>query len=468
MTDNIPGVKLNDTVSFHSEPVTIRQIKDKTMLKKNMANVTLPLGAARLAILAAAICLNSVACAQPGPPTGSPKVAVIDVRRHPIRDSSEFMGRVESPERVDIVARVPAVLENKLFEEGAEVKKGDLLYQLEKEQYEAAFEVQQANLTQAEAQAENATLTFNRSNELLQKGAGTQVSYDSALAALRTATAQLKSARALVRQSELTLGYTEIRSPIDGRIGRTSVTVGNVVGSSSGSSSSGSQGGNASSSGSSSQGSSSNSATGQSSSGSSSSSALATIVSQDPMYVAFPVSVRAALELRKLYSERGGPSAVKIKLRLPDGNIYGQTGKLDFIDVNIAQDTDTILMRATIANPVLDDGGAGMGKVRELTNNEFVTVVVESVQPTMQLAVPRTSVLSDQQGDFVYVIDAQNTARQRRVRLGQSTPEQASVVEGLAEGDRVVTDGIQRVKPGATVEPSVKMTSEKIPSGDRS
>jgi membrane fusion protein (multidrug efflux system) len=186
------------------------------------------------------------------------------------------------------------------------------------------------------------------------------------------------------------------------------------------------------------------------------------------MYVAFPVSVRAALELRKLYSEKGGPDAVKVKLRLPDGSIYGQVGKLDFIDVNIAQDTDTILMRATIANPALDDAATGVRNVRELTNNEFVTVVLESVQATMQLAVPRTSVLSDQQGDFVYVIDDQNTARQRRVRLGRSTPEQASVVEGLAEGDRVVTDGIQRVKPGALVEPSVKVTSKQIPSDDRS
>lgn len=433
-----------------------------------MAKVTIPLGAATLAMLAAAICVSSRVHAQAGPTVGPTKVAVIDVRRQPITDSSEFMGRVELPERVDVIARVPAVLEEKLFEEGGEVKKGDLLYRLEKEQYAAASEIQQANLTQAEAQAVNATLTFNRANELLQKGAGTQVSYDSALAALRTANAQLKSARALVRQSELTLGYTEIRSPIDGRIGRTSVTVGNVVGSSFGSSPASSQAGTTSSSGSMSQGSSSNSATGQPGNGSSGSSVLATIVSEDPMYVAFPVSVRAALEIRQLYSEKGGPSAVKIKLRLPDGSVYGQTGKLDFIDVNIAQDTDTILMRATIANPVLDRAGAGMGNVRELTNNEFVTVVVEAMQPTMQLSVPRASVLSDQQGDFVYVVDTQNVARQRRVRLGQSTLEQASVVEGLAEGDRVVTDGIQRVKPGAAVEPSVKVTSEQITSGDRS
>jgi len=444
------------------------------MLEKNMANVAVALSAARLAILAAAICLSSAAHAQPGPPNGAPKVGVIDVSRHPITDSTEFIGRVQSPERVDIVARVPAVLEKKLFDEGSEVKKGDLLYQLEKDQLQAAFEIQQANLTQAEAQAENATVTFNRANELLQKGAGTQVSYDSALAALRTATAQLKSAHALLRQSELTLGYTEMRSPIDGRVGRTSVTVGNVVGSpsgssgSSGSSSSGSQGGSTSSSGSSSQGSSSGSGTGQSSGGSSGSAVLATIVSQDPMYVAFPVSVRAAMELRKLYSEKGGPDGVKIKLRLPDGNIYGQTGKLDFIDVNIAQDTDTILMRATIANPALDGVDTGIRNIRELTNNEFVTVVVESAQPAMLLAVPRTSVLSDQQGDFVYVVDSQNTARQRRVRLGQSTAEQASVVEGLAEGDRVVTDGIQRVKAGAAVEPLVKVTSEQTPPRDRS
>ena len=360
------------------------------------------------------------------------------------------------------------MLEKRLFQEGTEVKKGDLLYQLEKEQYEAADEIQQANLSQAQAQAENATLTFNRASELLQKGAGTQVSNDSALAALRTATAQLKSAQALVRQSQLTLGYTEIRSPIDGRIGRTSVTVGNVVGSSASSSSSGQSGGSASSGSSSSQGSSSTSTSGQSGNSSSATTVLATIVSQDPMYVTFPVSIATALELRKLYSQKGGPNAVDVKVRLPDGTIYAQTGKLDFIDVNVAQDTDTILMRATIANPVLSNAAKGTGNVRELTNNEFVSIIVESVEPTMMLAVPRASVLSDQQGDFVYVIDGQNAARQRRVRLGQSTPEQASIVEGLAEGDRVVTDGIQRVKPGATVQPSMKAAAEDMPSKDRS
>ena len=118
---------------------------------------------------------------------------------------------------------------------------------------------------------------------------------------------------------------------------------------------------------------------------------LTTVVSQDPMYVVFPVPTRRAIELREEYSKQGGFDAVKIRLRLPDGRIYGQTGKLDFINNAIAQDTDTFLVRGVISNPVLGSETAGGVKLRELVADEFVTVLLESVQPKQVIAVPRAA-----------------------------------------------------------------------------
>jgi membrane fusion protein (multidrug efflux system) len=172
------------------------------------------------------------------------------------------------------------------------------------------------------------------------------------------------------------------------------------------------------------------------------------------MYVVFPVSVRAGLELRDRYATRGGFSAVVIRLRLPDGRFYGETGKLDFVDNTIAQSTDTVIVRGVIANPPLHNPSVtNGGAVRELTDGEFATVLLEGVQPVEVVAIPRAAVLSDQQGDFVFVIGADNKAEQRRIQLGQSTPTVASVISGLAVGDKVVAEGLQRVRPGQPVSP---------------
>jgi membrane fusion protein (multidrug efflux system) len=145
---------------------------------------------------------------------------------------------------------------------------------------------------------------------------------------------------------------------------------------------------------------------------------------------------------------------LKIRVRLPDGRIYGETGKLDFANNTIAQDTDTLLLRGTIANPVLRSEPLGGVKVRELVADEFVTVLLEAVQPRQVIAVPRAALLADQQGPYVYVVDEHNVARQRRVRLGQSTPETAAVVDGLTEGEHIVVEGLQRVRPNSPVAPA--------------
>jgi membrane fusion protein (multidrug efflux system) len=184
-----------------------------------------------------------------------------------------------------------------------------------------------------------------------------------------------------------------------------------------------------------------------------SSGTLTTIVSQDPMYVSFPVAFREALELRQKYATRGGFNAVLIRIRLPDGRLYSREGKLDFINNTIAANTDTITLRGEIANPLLFDQNQTRSTARELYDGEFVAVQLEGVQPVEVLAVPRSAVLSDQQGDYVYVVGPDNKAEQRRIQLGQSTSTIAAVISGLTEGEHVIVEGLQRVRPGQEVSP---------------
>ena len=363
-------------------------------------------------LLAVIILVAPGAMAQTAPPA----VGVVTVERRPMTESYEFNGRIQAINSVKIVARVTAFLEKELFVEGSDVKKGDLLYTLEQPPFQAAVDVQKAAVAQAEAQLENDNIALKRAQYLVQKDAGTQMALDNAQATQRTAAAQVKLAQAQLETAQINLDYTQIRSPIDGRIGRTSVTPGNVVTPTSGT--------------------------------------LTTVVSQDPIYVVFPIPTRRALELREQYADKGGFDALKVRLRLPGGRIYGQTGKLDFVNNTIAQDTDTLLWRGTIPNPVLGSETVGGVRQRELVADEFVTVLIESVQPRQVIAVPRAAILADQQGSYLYVVDAHDVARQRRVKLGQSTPETAAIVEGLMEGERVVVDGIQRVRPNAPVAPA--------------
>jgi membrane fusion protein (multidrug efflux system) len=370
-----------------------------------------------LAFLAYATWLSvapGVAAAQPAgsPP---PAVGVVEVSGRPVNESFEFMGRVEAVDRVDVVARVVAYIDEQLFREGAEVKNGDLLYRLERAPFEASLAASQATIAQAEAQLANARADLARARQLRERGTGTEVAEENALAAERTAAAQLQAAQAQARVSEINLGYTEIHAPISGRIGRSAASVGNVVGPNSGT--------------------------------------LATIVSQDPMYVTFPVSMRAAVDLRARYALKGGFGAITVKLRLPDDRIYAHEGKLEFVDVSVAQGTDTITLRGTIPNPVLAGSEVGGSRARELTDGQFASVILEAAEPVQQLVVPREAVLSDQRGEFVYVVGADNKAERRTVQLGVSVAADVVVEEGLKEGERVVLEGIQRVRAGMQVAP---------------
>jgi membrane fusion protein (multidrug efflux system) len=340
-----------------------------------------------------------------------PAVGVTTAALQPVQPTLDYVGRIQAIERVNIVARVTAYIEQRFFTEGAEVKKGDLLYRLEQGPFQADVVAKQAAIDQFAAQLKNADVTLQRFQTLLRTPAGQQSNVDQALANQLALRAQREAADAQLRMSQINLAYTEIRAPIDGKIGRTAQTAGNVVTPSSG--------------------------------------VLATIVGQDPMYVVFPVPVRTVLDLRQRLAATGGLNAAVAKLRLPNGQMYGQLAKLDFVDNTVSATTDTITLRAKVPNPLLP-GGAG----RELVDNEIVTVVLEESAPVEALAIPREAVLSDQQGNYVYVVGANDIAQQRRVKLGQSTPTTAIVSDGLTPGESVIVDGIQRVRPGQPVSPA--------------
>ncbi|MBT3071272.1 efflux RND transporter periplasmic adaptor subunit [Rhodomicrobium sp. Az07] len=347
------------------------------------------------------------------PAAGPPAVGVVRAEEQPLTQTSEFLGRIQATDRVNIVARVSGFLEKRFFDEGSDVKKGEPLYRIEQPPFKAEVDARRAVVDQLKAQLENAKLTLDRAKSLLGGPAGQQSAYDSALAQQRSFAAQVLGAQAQLQTAEINLGYTDIVAPITGKIGRTAITEGNYVTPNSGT--------------------------------------LTTIVSQDPMYVVFPVAVRAVNELAARYAARGGFDAVRIKLRLPDGRIYEKEGEVNFVDNTVSTDTDTIIIRGTIPNPQINiTKGVAL---RELSDGEFVRVILEGVQPVQAVAIPRAAVLTDQRGDYVFVVGADNKAELRRIELGQTTGTKAFVLKGLSAGENIVVEGLQRVKPGQPVLP---------------
>jgi membrane fusion protein (multidrug efflux system) len=368
------------------------------------------------AILAACLFLPAAAQAQFGP-AGPPPVGVLTTAMRPVTESTDFVGRVEAVDRVELVARVTGFLQERLFQEGQEVTVGQVLFRMERAPFEAEVARAQAQVAAAEAELTNANITLARARDLLRSAAGAQVRVDDATAAQRGAQATLLSAQAQLRVAQINLGYTAITAPVAGKIGRSTFSVGAVVGPTSG--------------------------------------AMATIVSQDPMRVSFPVSLRTGSELRDRYVSRGGAQAVRVRITLPSGGAYAEAGRIDFIDPQVDRNTDTLLIRALIPNPPLPQNAGTPGTVdRALIDGMFVTTAVEGAEPVQAVVIPRAAVLQDQQGTYVFIVEAENRATRRNIRLGRSLADQVIVESGLRAGETLIAEGVQRVRPGQPVQPA--------------
>jgi len=345
----------------------------------------------------------SQSSSQPPEQQPAPTVIVAEADRQSIAESANFVGRVEALEKVEIRARVTGFLGERHFREGQLVKEGDLLFVIEREPFEAEVGLKQARVESAQAQLTFANFQVERARELLRTNTTPRATYDQRVAEQGVAAASVSGARADLRLAEVNLGYTEIRSPISGRIGRASITRGNVVSLDAG--------------------------------------VLTVVVRQDPIRVTFPVSQRQLLNLRRKYQDQGA-DAVRVRVRLPDGSQYAQTGQVNFIDVQTDRTTDTALVQAQIPNP---DG--------LLSDGQFIGITAEGEEPQQVVVIPQSAVQIDQTGPFVLIVGDGNKVEQRRVRLGRGPAGQSVVESGLDAGAMVITEGAQRVRPGAVVAP---------------
>jgi membrane fusion protein (multidrug efflux system) len=368
----------------------------------------------RIALLFVALLLSFLAgcddhkqAAAPPPP---PAVGVSTAAMKGVSRSDQFVGRIQAIGIVQVRTRVEGFLEKVLFTEGQDVKAGDILYQIEKVQYQAQVDQAKANLAAAQATAVNAQLQYNRSLQLVKNQYTPQATVDQNKAAWETAKAAVLQTQAALTQTEINLGYTDIRSPIDGRIGLTAFTTGNLVNPSSG--------------------------------------VLTTIVSQDPIYVLFPVSQRQLEDIRESRRQQDGSlTKIQILVTLSNGKEYPLPGVWNFTDPQVDQGTDTLTMRATLPNPD-----------RLLVDGEFVTVQIKERKEQPRLVVPQAALQVDQAGYYVLVVNADNKVEQRRVTVGPNQGLDAVIQSGLKEGEKVIVEGVQKVRPGQLVKASVTDT----------
>ena len=335
---------------------------------------------------------------QPAPTTVP--VGTVVAEKKAITPSLEFVGRVEAINRVEIKARVTGFLEDVLFKEGGAIKDGAPLYRIERGLFESAVKQAQGALERAKAAKVLTEIQLKRAEDLLTTNSGTVVARDQALAADEQAAGSILEAQANLQTAQINLGYTDITSPISGKIGRTTITKGNVVSPQTGT--------------------------------------LTTIVSQDPMYVIFPVSQRDFLRAQQT-GERPDLKSFKVKLRYADGTFYDQVGEVNFIDVTVDRATDTVTSRATVANPK-----AG------LIDGQLLTVVVELGAPEQKVVIPQSALLADQGGVYVFVVE-DGKAVIRRVKTGGASGTGIVIDSGLTGGELVVVEGLQSIRPGAAV-----------------
>ena len=352
-----------------------------------------------------AACLLAFAAAPVAGQQGAPPPAVLvqPAELAPIADQSEFIGRAAAVDKVELRARVKGFLGPRKFSDGDIVKKDQVVFTIEPETYQAAVDQKAAQRDAAIAALTNADLQYNRAAELLRTNTGTVAVRDQRLSEQLQAKAQLEDAKAQLRDAEIQLSYTEIKSPIDGRIGRAAVSPGNLVSPDSG--------------------------------------VLATVASETPIRVLFPVTQRELLEAKRDASI-GDPPAVRLKLA--DGSLYQEKGKLDFIDITVDPKTDGQIVRATFEN-----------KDNLLTDGQTVRVILEENKPKTVIVVPQQAIALDQTGPYLFTIDDKNVVHLQRVKTGIVRNGMLVITEGLKAGDRVVVQGQQRIRDGMTVAPSV-------------
>jgi membrane fusion protein (multidrug efflux system) len=377
-------------MSGHLRPITFKKV-DMHRFSSRCAIVL------AVTLLAPAFALAQQAAGQPI------SVGTVVATKQPVNQATEFVGRIEAIDRVDVRARVTGFLQEIYFKEGETVKEGSRLFLIDPAPFEAALQQARGAVLQAQGTLTNAIAQRVRADELIKTGATSVAVQDERLAAEQNAQGGLAIAQANERTATINLGYTTVLAPITGRIGRTKITKGNVVGPDTGS--------------------------------------LALIVRQDPMFVTFPVSQREFLRLRQEGSQKTRANYV-VKLRFSDGAVYDQDGEIDFVDVTVDRGTDTIMVRARVGNPA----GA-------LTDGQFMRVAVQRDEAEEKVVIPQAAILADQEGTYVYAVQ-DGKAVVKRIKTGPEVGAGIAIEQGLSGGEVIVTFGLQFLRPGAPVAAS--------------
>jgi RND family efflux transporter MFP subunit len=349
-----------------------------------------------------------------------PEVTVAKPASEEVVEYLEFTGSTRAVEAIRIRARVMGYLKSIEFKDGANVNAGDLLFVIEQEPFEAALASAKANLQKAEAALKLADADIKRTLPLVERKAVTEAELDVKEASRATAEAEVAAAKAAIRTAELNLGYTEVRAPISGRIGRHMVDVGNLI-----------------------QG---------------EMTQLATLESFDPIHVYFSVSEGDVLRLMELYRD-GKIHSLKdnpppLFLALGNETEYRQEGKLEFADFGVDPATGTQMRRGVFPNA---DG--------QLVPGLFVRLRMPLGTPEPQLMVNERAVNADQRGEYVLVVNDKNIVEHRTVKLGTLVDGKYVIKEGVKPDDWIVVNGLQRARPGSEVKPAPEAQVAQAPKG---
>jgi len=341
---------------------------------------------------------------QPGPPPV--EVTTVSAAPQTTPATFEFTGKTESSRSVEIRARVEGYLDKIAYTEGDFVRVGQPLFQLDPQPFQAALDNAKGDLARAEAQLANARATLARVRPLAKENAVSQKDLDDAVAAERSAQAQVQSAKAQTRTAELNLSYTAIKSPLNGLAGKSEFREGSLV-------------------------------------TPGASSLLTTVVQLDPAWVSFGAGENDVLKFRqqKASGQLKATESIEVELVLADGSVYPNKGRIDYVAPTIDQKTGTLAMRAEIPNPN-----------RALSPGQFVRVRLQGIERSNVIVVPQRAVMQGPQGKFVYVVSADDKAEVKPIQVGDFYGEQWIVTSGLTGGEQVIVDGAIKVRPGSPVK----------------
>jgi RND family efflux transporter MFP subunit len=349
-----------------------------------------------------------------------PEVTVARALLRPVSNSADFTGRVQAVDSVQVRSRVGGYVESVAFKEGALVHQGDVLFRIDPRPFQAEVDRLTANRTQALAELGLAQANAQRGRRLLDQRATSQEDADRLDTAAQSARATLAAADAALAAARLNLGFTEVRSPIDGRVSNVHITPGNLVGSSD---------------------------------------VLTSVVSVNPVYVYFDVDEHTWLKLDHLRARAthdGNSPRIEAAMELADESGYPHTGRIDFVDNQLHTDSGTMRLRAVFDN-----------RDSLFTPGLYARIRLQSGQPQPRLLIDDRAVGTDLGNQFVYVVDAQHKVQYRKVSTGALFHGLRVIDSGLAPGDVVVVNGLQRVRPGAEVNPQQVAMDYRLDASDK-